>query len=260
MSSTSSFSVWGHFAWNRRLYCINSEWLCRNNKVCSSPSALSSTVSVVKLNMSVVVQVPLFVMEKWAIWSPSPQTSLHLWMKSLSLWELDSCSLQNHAGLKRPLIKQGLFLLSLLKTCQSSVWTGLVVESRMRKRRKQIPSCWLQTLQDTLQLLSANSGLSRTVLERTAFTEQGWVSFLDKRVSVSLYYFILFFTSLFCDLFQTPVSDCSSQVGDLLLQAGGALMSDVALQSHICEFCQAVFPGDSTTKGEFLRHLCTHVT
>ncbi|XP_017271312.1 uncharacterized protein zgc:113184 isoform X2 [Kryptolebias marmoratus] len=50
------------------------------------------------------------------------------------------------------------------------------------------------------------------------------------------------------------------RVGELLSQAGGALMSDVALHSHVCEFCQAVFPRDSTTKGEFLRHLCTHVT
>ncbi|XP_061584274.1 uncharacterized protein zgc:113184 [Cololabis saira] len=38
------------------------------------------------------------------------------------------------------------------------------------------------------------------------------------------------------------------------------LMSEVALQSHVCEFCQAVFPGDATTRGEFVRHLCTHVT
>ncbi|XP_029287399.1 uncharacterized protein LOC115008167 [Cottoperca gobio] len=38
------------------------------------------------------------------------------------------------------------------------------------------------------------------------------------------------------------------------------LMSDVVLQSHVCEFCEAVFPEDTTTRGEFLRHLCTHVT
>ncbi|TKS71535.1 hypothetical protein D9C73_005013 [Collichthys lucidus] len=40
----------------------------------------------------------------------------------------------------------------------------------------------------------------------------------------------------------------------------GMMMSDVALQSHVCDFCQAVFPGDTTTKGEFLKHLTTHVT
>lgn len=49
-------------------------------------------------------------------------------------------------------------------------------------------------------------------------------------------------------------------VGDILTPPEGPLMSDVALQSHICEFCQAVFPGASTTRGEFLRHLYTHVT
>ncbi|XP_037607912.1 uncharacterized protein zgc:113184 [Sebastes umbrosus] len=55
-------------------------------------------------------------------------------------------------------------------------------------------------------------------------------------------------------------TDCHSPVGDPLSQPGGMLMSDVALQSHVCEFCQAIFPGDSTTRGEFLRHLYTHVT
>lgn len=55
-------------------------------------------------------------------------------------------------------------------------------------------------------------------------------------------------------------TDSPSLVGDPLSQCGGMLMSDVALQSHVCEFCQAVFPGDSTTRGEFLRHLYTHVT
>lgn len=52
---------------------------------------------------------------------------------------------------------------------------------------------------------------------------------------------------------QMPLMDFPSQL-DVLL------MSDVALQSNVCEFCQAVFPGDTTTRGEFLRHLCTHIT
>lgn len=43
-------------------------------------------------------------------------------------------------------------------------------------------------------------------------------------------------------------------------QADGILMSDVALQSHVCDFCQAVFPGDTSTRGDFLRHLYTHIT
>lgn len=51
-----------------------------------------------------------------------------------------------------------------------------------------------------------------------------------------------------------PLSDSPLLVDD------GLLMSDVALQSHICEFCQAVFPGDTTTRGDFLRHLHTHLT
>ncbi|XP_048856341.1 uncharacterized protein zgc:113184 [Brienomyrus brachyistius] len=47
---------------------------------------------------------------------------------------------------------------------------------------------------------------------------------------------------------------------EMLSQAGGLLMSEVALQSQVCEFCRAVFPGNTTTIGEFLRHLNTHVT
>ncbi|XP_076861060.1 uncharacterized protein LOC143514111 isoform X2 [Brachyhypopomus gauderio] len=46
---------------------------------------------------------------------------------------------------------------------------------------------------------------------------------------------------------------------ELLSQAGGLLMSKVTLQSQVCEFCHAVFPGHTTTRGEFLRHLNTHV-
>lgn len=49
-------------------------------------------------------------------------------------------------------------------------------------------------------------------------------------------------------------------VDDFLCPSSGMLVSDVALQSHVCEFCQAVFPGNTTTRGEFLRHLYTHVT
>ncbi|XP_032370503.1 uncharacterized protein zgc:113184 isoform X2 [Etheostoma spectabile] len=58
----------------------------------------------------------------------------------------------------------------------------------------------------------------------------------------------------------TGSTGSASLVGDFLSQSGGLLMSDVALQSQVCEFCQAVFPGDTTTRGEFLRHLYTHVT
>ncbi|XP_072522546.1 uncharacterized protein [Salminus brasiliensis] len=47
---------------------------------------------------------------------------------------------------------------------------------------------------------------------------------------------------------------------EMLSQAGGMLMSRVTLQSQVCEFCHAVFPGHTTTKGEFLRHLTTHTT
>ncbi|XP_058487815.1 uncharacterized protein zgc:113184 [Solea solea] len=57
-----------------------------------------------------------------------------------------------------------------------------------------------------------------------------------------------------------PLSDGISQGNDFLGQSDGLLLSDVALQSHVCNFCQAVFPGDTTTKGEFLQHLHTHIT
>ncbi|XP_040059949.2 uncharacterized protein LOC120835254 [Gasterosteus aculeatus] len=60
--------------------------------------------------------------------------------------------------------------------------------------------------------------------------------------------------------FGIPASDSPSLPRDLLDPSDGLMMSDIVLQSNVCEFCQAVFPGDTTTRGEFLRHLCTHVT
>lgn len=57
-----------------------------------------------------------------------------------------------------------------------------------------------------------------------------------------------------------PLAGCLSPHGDFLSQSDSLLTSDITLQSHVCEFCQAVFPGDTTTGGEFLRHLYTHVT
>nr|XP_046240099.1 uncharacterized protein zgc:113184 [Scatophagus argus]XP_046240100.1 uncharacterized protein zgc:113184 [Scatophagus argus]XP_046240101.1 uncharacterized protein zgc:113184 [Scatophagus argus]XP_046240102.1 uncharacterized protein zgc:113184 [Scatophagus argus] len=56
------------------------------------------------------------------------------------------------------------------------------------------------------------------------------------------------------------VTNPPSLNSDFSSQSGGLLMSDVAPQSDVCDFCQAVFPGDTTTRGEFLRHLYTHVT
>ncbi|XP_055016599.1 uncharacterized protein zgc:113184 isoform X2 [Boleophthalmus pectinirostris] len=41
---------------------------------------------------------------------------------------------------------------------------------------------------------------------------------------------------------------------------GGMMISDVTLQSHLCEFCQAVFPANTTTRGQYLQHLYTHIT
>lgn len=56
----------------------------------------------------------------------------------------------------------------------------------------------------------------------------------------------------------TPRMDRHFLCGDFLSHSGG--FSDVALQSHVCDFCQAVFPGDTTARSEFLRHLYTHIT
>ncbi|XP_075880565.1 uncharacterized protein LOC142887113 isoform X2 [Nelusetta ayraudi] len=61
-------------------------------------------------------------------------------------------------------------------------------------------------------------------------------------------------------LFTLPATDRPFLADDFPSHSDGLLMSDVALQSHMCDFCQAVFPGDTTTRGEFLRHLYTHVT
>ncbi|XP_060766750.1 uncharacterized protein zgc:113184 isoform X2 [Neoarius graeffei] len=47
---------------------------------------------------------------------------------------------------------------------------------------------------------------------------------------------------------------------EMLSDAGGMLMSRVTLHSQVCEFCHAVFPGHTTTRGDFLRHLTTHIS
>ncbi|XP_056461188.1 uncharacterized protein zgc:113184 [Gadus chalcogrammus] len=45
-----------------------------------------------------------------------------------------------------------------------------------------------------------------------------------------------------------------------LSNSGGEFMSEMELQSQVCEFCHAIFPGHTATRGEFLRHLHTHIT
>ncbi|XP_041747630.1 uncharacterized protein zgc:113184 isoform X2 [Coregonus clupeaformis] len=57
-------------------------------------------------------------------------------------------------------------------------------------------------------------------------------------------------------------SACGSFLdSEFLSQTGGMmLMSEVAVQSQVCDFCNAVFPGYTTTRGDFLRHLHTHIT
>uniref|UniRef100_A0A3B4B4U3 Uncharacterized protein n=1 Tax=Periophthalmus magnuspinnatus TaxID=409849 RepID=A0A3B4B4U3_9GOBI len=45
-----------------------------------------------------------------------------------------------------------------------------------------------------------------------------------------------------------------------LTPSTGLMLSDVALQSHMCEICQAVFPANTTTRGQYLQHLYTHIT
>ncbi|XP_012680323.1 uncharacterized protein zgc:113184 isoform X2 [Clupea harengus] len=57
-----------------------------------------------------------------------------------------------------------------------------------------------------------------------------------------------------------PWSSSSFLDSEWLSLTGGRAMSRVTLQSQVCEFCQAVFPGHTTTRGEFLRHLTSHIT
>ncbi|KAK6466864.1 TRAF family member-associated NF-kappa-B activator-like [Huso huso] len=50
------------------------------------------------------------------------------------------------------------------------------------------------------------------------------------------------------------------QLDSEVLQLGGILLSNVTLNSQVCEFCQAVFPSETTTRGEYLRHITAHIT
>ncbi|XP_023810986.1 uncharacterized protein LOC105354143 isoform X2 [Oryzias latipes] len=58
---------------------------------------------------------------------------------------------------------------------------------------------------------------------------------------------------------EMPAASDPYLINECLSPSGGAMLSEVALQSHVCEFCQAVFPGETSTRGDFLRHLHTHV-
>uniref|UniRef100_A0AAY3ZXD2 Uncharacterized protein n=1 Tax=Denticeps clupeoides TaxID=299321 RepID=A0AAY3ZXD2_9TELE len=57
-----------------------------------------------------------------------------------------------------------------------------------------------------------------------------------------------------------PWSSSSFLDSEWMSATGGRFMSSVTLQSQVCEFCQAVFPGHTTTKGEYLHHLTSHIT
>uniref|UniRef100_A0A3P8Z3U1 Tbk1/Ikki binding domain-containing protein n=1 Tax=Esox lucius TaxID=8010 RepID=A0A3P8Z3U1_ESOLU len=62
------------------------------------------------------------------------------------------------------------------------------------------------------------------------------------------------------EMFRMPSGFGSFLDNEFLNQAGGmVLMSEVALQSQVCDFCHAVFPGHTTTRGDFLHHLHTHI-
>uniref|UniRef100_A0AAQ5XQW1 UBZ1-type domain-containing protein n=1 Tax=Amphiprion ocellaris TaxID=80972 RepID=A0AAQ5XQW1_AMPOC len=119
------------------------------------------------------------------------------------------------------------------------------------------------------QLLTAatqNPAAQGIILVDTGLWAQQWLSIFNNPSCVHMYSSVFLLcpsltssSSPVC-LRQAPLTNSPSLAADSMSQPGGPLMSDVALQSHVCEFCQAVFPGDTTTRGEFLRHLYTHVT
>ncbi|XP_028303681.1 uncharacterized protein LOC114463966 isoform X1 [Gouania willdenowi] len=59
---------------------------------------------------------------------------------------------------------------------------------------------------------------------------------------------------------QMPVIHTTSPDRHFFSPSAGEMMSDVVNDSHTCDFCQAVFPGNTSTRGDFLRHLYTHVS
>ncbi|XP_061841394.1 uncharacterized protein [Nerophis lumbriciformis] len=62
------------------------------------------------------------------------------------------------------------------------------------------------------------------------------------------------------DSMRMLLTDPRTLAVDLPSLSGRLQMSDVTLQSYVCDFCQAVFPGHTTTRGDFLQHLHNHVT
>ncbi|XP_063072379.1 uncharacterized protein zgc:113184 [Engraulis encrasicolus] len=57
-----------------------------------------------------------------------------------------------------------------------------------------------------------------------------------------------------------PWASSSFLESEWMSVSGGRAVSRVTLQSQVCEFCHAVFPGHTTTRGDFLRHLTSHIT
>ncbi|KAF4093806.1 hypothetical protein AMELA_G00005930 [Ameiurus melas] len=70
---------------------------------------------------------------------------------------------------------------------------------------------------------------------------------------------LCFLKGFFLELKKRPWSS-SFLTSEMLSEAGGMLMSRITLHSQVCEFCHAVFPGHTTTRGDFLRHLTTHIS
>lgn len=132
-----------------------------------------------------------------------------------------------------------------LLSLDSLRWQGASSKVSKNQFQDDLPSGDRSTLTGRV---CVNTGQSFTCRHRFSSLSLNFISFFLKN-------------AMSCPLCpQTPVTDTYSPVKDLLSQSDGLLMSDVALQSHVCEFCLAVFPGDTTTRGEFLRHLYTHIT
>lgn len=180
-------------------------------------------------------EVPRRVMESWVIWclSPfsAPKESQHISRKSLDHKHPQHTLLQNNVALIASQEICWPCLINLLLIFPNSVWMGFA-------RGRKIGS-WLEMLSPSKLWTPWRSK------EPLQNSQKNLLQAADRSGDTMF------------NAMGMPVSDSPSPVTPS--QSDGLLMSDVAFQSHVCEFCQAVFPGDTTTRGEFLRHLCTHV-
>ncbi|TSU50015.1 TRAF family member-associated NF-kappa-B activator [Bagarius yarrelli] len=152
----------------------------------------------------------------------------------------------------------------------SPVFNGHVEELHSELVQCRRDSLHLESVQKKEKVDGAAAGQcgkeERSILDELRQVEQCWHNSQrpqqQQQQPQRNVYTAVFLRSLCGNAAVSPQRPWSSSflTSEMLSDVGGMLMSRVTLQSRVCEFCHAVFPGHTTTRGEFLRHLTTHIS